>query len=118
MSSETTIPWHARSFVEGFFSADAARIQVLVAPPQVGAVTTILAIVADGVRAGERGLIVIPHKQHGMQVMDRLRKIADHVPVRLVDRPTFRELDAQSNGDPFRETGIFVVTFDLVAGPA
>lgn len=110
---------HARKFVDAFFAPGAPRVQLLVAPPQVGAGAVIVAAALRAAGTSGRALIVVPTLALGEQFERRLRDAAERdLQISFVYGAGFRERAATTEGAVFDQPGIYIVSVMLALGPA
>src|SRR5437899_2683513 len=86
--------WQAK-FAASFLETDSTAFQLLAAPPGTGKMYSSVAIVAELVTRGAKRILALPPASLCDVWRERLGKAQSVLPVVLVTRPVFREIESE-----------------------
>jgi len=106
--------WQAK-FVESFLEEGSGAFHLLTAPPGTGKVQACIAIAADLAAQEAKRILVLAPAPLCEEWRARLRAEQSQVPVFLVTRQAYRELEAsvQVGQSPWNDKSLYVITQDL-----
>jgi len=107
-------PWQA-TFIASFLEKDSATFQLLAAPPGVGKTYASVAIASELVARREKRMLILPPSALCEEWSGRLKDAQSEIPVLLVTRRVFREIEASIpiGRSPWNAEGIYVISQDL-----